>query len=401
MAAPELTAAGLTIQTYEEALASIATAVRNALGQQVAADSPTSVIGIIDGIVAQLSTEAQEGIQGIYLNTTLDGASGTSLDRLVALGGIYRKAATQSRVTMRFTNSSVSNYNVPAGSLFQIANTSYQFVTPAIFTVPASSYVNVSCLAVATGPVPVNASQSWVWVSSFTGSTSVALSNPSAGVTGTDVETDSALKLRYLQSFGLLGSSTINAIRAAVLSLVDVQECSVFENDTDVPGIVSPAIIPGLPPHSFTAVTKGTALSTDIAQIIFDRKPTGIATYGNTLEIVTDSQGYAHAIYFQTASGTNIYVSAHIYGPASLSALTATIQAALLAYIDGLTIAQPVLYNRIYSIISDTCKAAGTPATDLTVTIGTAPAPVGTSNITIAWDNYAQTQNSYLTIAVN
>ena len=389
MTAPNLSAAGLTIQNYTEALDALAAQVRSALGQQVAADSPTSVIGIIDGIVAQLSTLCQEAIQGVYLNNTLDGASGTSLDRLVALGGVYRKPATQSRVTIRFSNGSASNYNVPAGSLFQIANTSYQFVTPALFTAPASTYVDVSCLAVATGPTPVSASQSWQWVSSFTGSTSIALTNPDDGVTGTDVESDAALKLRFVESFSLPGSATLEAILAALLSVPTVQECVVFENDSDTPGITSPITISGIPAHSFVAVVKGTATTATLTQVIFARKPIGIRAWGNTTGVVTDSMGYNHNISYQTATSTSIYVTAHVTGAASLSALTGTIEAALTAYVDGLTIAQPVLYNRLYAIVSDACKAAGTPADDLTVAVGESPSPSGTSNVAIAWDHYA------------
>ena len=82
MAAPEITPYGLTIQTFDEAFAALAQEVRNALGQQIAADSPTSVIGVLNGIVARLSASNQEGLQGVYLARSLDGASGTDLDRI-------------------------------------------------------------------------------------------------------------------------------------------------------------------------------------------------------------------------------------------------------------------------------------------------------------------------------
>lgn len=399
MAAPEMTAAGLTIQTFDEAFASLAAQVRDALGQQVAADSPTSVIGIIDGIVAQLSSLVQEGVEGIYLNQTLDGAAGNPLDRLLALGGVYRKPATQSRVTVRFTNTGLSNVNVPAGSLLQITGTQYQFVTPSLFTAPASAYVDVQCKAVATGPTPVNSGQSWQWVSSFTGSTSVLLSNPTSGTTGTNVEDDAAFKLRFVESFSLPGSATVDAIRAAVLSVQDVQECAVFENDSDFTGILTPVVVPGLPPHSFVAVVKGTAPDLSVCQTIFARKPIGIRSWGATTESVTDSQGYLHPVSFEPATAQDIYVTAHVTGAASLSSLTGTIATQITAYINGdttatppvlpLGIAKPVLFNRIYAIVSDTCKNAGTPADDITVTLGTSPSPVGTSNVSVDWNKFA------------
>ena len=100
MAAPEITPYGLTIQTFDEAFAALAQQVRNALGQQIAADSPTSVIGVLNGIVARLSASNQEGLQGVYLARTLDGASGTDLDRIGQILSIPRKGATQSVVTV-------------------------------------------------------------------------------------------------------------------------------------------------------------------------------------------------------------------------------------------------------------------------------------------------------------
>lgn len=406
MAGPNLSPAGLTIQTFDQCLTELATAVENALGASVGASDPTTVIGILDGIIAQLDSLIQEAIQGVYFQQTLDGASGEDLDKFVF--PMLRKTPTQSLGAIRFHNTSLATISIHVGSLFQIQNTAFQFVIGAGFSVAAGDTTpDVPCYAVATGPTPVNSGQTWQWVSAFTGSNSIVISNPDDGVTGTDVEDDSALKLRFTQSFSLPGSGTLDAIRAALRTLINVQQVSVFENDGDTPGITSPVTIAGLYPHSFVSVLLGTETASSAAQVLWLRKPIGIATFGNTNADVTDSEGYPHTMRWQTAAALPCYVTVHLAGPAALSNSIDAIQAAIVAYFMGddtatppipkLTMAQPALFNRIYAAISDQAK----DATDITLTIGTAPSPSGTSNIVPAYDHYCTAINAHVLVTVN
>lgn len=60
-----------------------------------------------------------------------------------------------------------------------------------------------------------------------------SLTNPQAGVTGRDQETDAELRLRRVQSLHLLGAATVEAIRSRLLQEVDgVSSVIVFENVT-------------------------------------------------------------------------------------------------------------------------------------------------------------------------
>jgi hypothetical protein len=61
---------------------------------------------------------------------------------------------------------------------------------------------------------------------------------------GVDEETDSELRIRREQALAIAGASTVDAIRADVLSVTGVDSCTVFENPTSVTDAL------GLPPKS-------------------------------------------------------------------------------------------------------------------------------------------------------
>lgn len=401
MAGPSLTATGLSVETFAEAFATLAQEVRDVLGQQVAADSPTSAIGVLNGIVARISALCQAGLQGVYLARTLDGANDADLDRVGQLLSIPRKDASQSIVVIRFTNASAASVAIDAGRVFQIANTAYQFVTPdALFTVPALGYVDALCTAIATGPTPVGALQSWQWVSSFAGSTSVTMANAAGGTEGANVETDTAYRLRLATERGLNGAATLDAIFAAIEGLALVQQAVVFENDSDAYGITTPKTVPGLPPHSIVAATLGTQTAADTGAVLFAKKAAGVGTFGDTSVTVYDSQGFPHAIAYQTATELPIYATAHIVAaglPVNDAGTITAVKAAIAAYGDTLRLASTVVYVRILSAVSDTVPTA----TAITLTIGTAPAPGGTANIVPDWDKAPTFDPANLVITVN
>jgi len=117
------------------------------------------------------------------------------------------------------------------------------------------------------------------------------VTNPKAGVTGREVETDDALRIRRALTF-LAGNATEEAIRSAVLNEVSgVVSVSVSSNRTLV---VDGS---GLPPKSFEVVVEG-GTDADLAQEIWETMPAGIESFGSTSEIIIDSQGNNQTINF-------------------------------------------------------------------------------------------------------
>ncbi|MCL5460282.1 hypothetical protein M3M33_16715, partial [Loigolactobacillus coryniformis] len=77
--------------------------------------------------------------------------------------------------------------------------------------------------------------------------------------------------------------SLVDALR----NVEDVADVVVYENDTDTTDGL------GLPPHSFMPIVLG-GLPTTIGQAIWQNKPTGIRSFGDTTVVVADSQGIGH-----------------------------------------------------------------------------------------------------------
>jgi uncharacterized phage protein gp47/JayE len=147
----------------------------------------------------------------------------------------------------------------------------------------------------------------------------------------------------------------------------------VEENTTDAP-------VGALSAHSFRAVvwdgSPAAADNDEIAQAIFDTKPAGIVSIGTQSGTAVQSDGTLVTVNFERATEVPIYVSANISSTTGVAA--SAIKAALLAVMPTL-VGGDVIYN----------KLAGAVFIDgvddyVSFTIGTAPSPVGTSNITIS-----------------
>ena len=119
-----------------------------------------------------------------------------------------------------------------------------------------------------------------------------SITNPVEASIGTNVETDTALRIRRRQSVSIAGSGTVDAITANVLDITGVTDAFVVENRTFA------VDVDGRPPKSFETVVTG-GDNDEIAQEIWDRKPAGIETVGDiTVATVTDSQGQSRSISF-------------------------------------------------------------------------------------------------------
>lgn len=118
---------------------------------------------------------------------------------------------------------------------------------------------------------------------------------------GRDDETDTSLRLRRISSLQVSGAGTVESIRSRLLQVDNVTGAFVEENTTTVTDGS------GRPPKSFEAIVAGGA-DQDIADLIWEVKPAGIATYGTEAVVVTDSMGNDHTINFSRATEIFIWV---------------------------------------------------------------------------------------------
>lgn len=135
--------------------------------------------------------------------------------------------------------------------------------------------------------------------------------NIEAVTRGRDVETDSALRMRRKASIKSQGKGNLDAIQARMTEEIDgVTLTRVFENDSDSTDEYN------RPQHSIEAIVAGGS-DIDIANKLWELKAGGIKTYGNTSQIITDSQGFQRTIYFSRPVEKYVWVkfSSIVYDP--------------------------------------------------------------------------------------
>lgn len=338
-----------------------------------------SVFGQLIGIFADRLADLWQLGLSLYNGSTREGAVGVQLDNLGALTGTTRKQATSSEVTLTLTGT--PSTAIPAGQLVSIPDVGTQFTNDDPATIGGGGTVSALFRAVEVGPKTAPAGTVTQIDTPVAGWASVT--NPAdASVVGTDIETDTAFRLRQVQELRALGSSTVAAIRTKVGQVTNVSDCFVFENVGDATDAN------GLPPHSFETVVAG-GDSTVVAQTIEDNKPVGIASYGTSTVSVVDGNGFAVDIKFSRPAALNAYVVLDvIVNPAEFPADgVALIKAAIVAL-------QPN-YRTGYELRASALTPSYLPRVDAPLTtgvrgvletlmpkIGTAPTP-GTSTTVI------------------
>lgn len=206
-----------------------------------------------------------------------------------------------------------------------------------------------------------------------------SVTNPLPASEGRSVETDEELRLRFRDTKFERASSTVDAVYSALNVVDGVQQAVVYENDTDVTDSK------GIPAHSFMPIVLG-GLSSEIGQAIWENKPMGIRSFGDTTVVIYDTQGFAHNIGFKRPDPVPIYITLNVTKDSDFPGNgNDSIRSALIQYFsDNQGIGDDVIYSRLYTPIN---QIPGFFVNSMF--IGTSPSPTGTSNISIDFDSIA------------
>lgn len=214
-----------------------------------------------------------------------------------------------------------------------------------------------------------------------------SVTNPTSAIAGRFIETDEELRERFRVSKFERASNIIEALYSALINLDGVEEVVIYENDTDI------VDSNGVPAHSFLPIVLG-GISSAVARAIWENKPLGIRSYGNTIIPITDSQGFPHDIGFSRPDPVPIYISMTLTTDSLFPQDgEQVIKDDIVAYMKAtFGIGDDILYSRIYTPIN---AVPGHYVNSLT--IGTSPSPVGVGNIPIAFDElYSLDPNNIL-----
>lgn len=296
-----ITTAGFIPKPLEDIKADLESGFRAVFGAAITTIAQ-SVFGQIIGITADRYADLWQLGLATYNAAFRDGAVGVQLDNIGALTGTARKQATFTKVACLCTG--VAATLIPAGRVISIPTVGTKFTNDLPGTIGGGGTVTIEFRAVETGPKSAVAGTVTNIDTPVAGWASVT--NPLDHHTlGTDIETDATYRLRQVSELRAQGSSTVAAIRAKVIAVLNVTQCFIFENVSD--GTNGD----GLPPHSFETVVSG-GTDAAVAKAIADNKPVGIATHGLTTVATTDANGFAINIKLSRPALLNVWVTVNV-----------------------------------------------------------------------------------------
>lgn len=365
-----MTDAGFNRKRLIDIKEDIETALKLAFGENIDLD-PENAFGQFVGILSEALADQWESQENVYNSQYPNTASEVQLSNVVKLNGLTRQAAEKSTVTA--TLSGTNGTLIPVGSKASTSDTGSIFVTLADTTISGGT-ASVAMESEDYGPIEATAGTLTIIDTPVYGWTGIT--NASDALTGRDEETDAELRIRQAESTLAAGQNNADSLYGQLRNLSGVIDALVLENKTDSVDSY------GIPAHSFECFIKG-GTAADIAQTIWDNTPQGIQSHGDITETVEDSQGFDQEVSFTRPSDIDIYVSMDITTTSEFpSGGSDDIKESIVDYGESnFLISDDVIYSQLFGPIHETPGV-----TSVTLTIGTSPSPVGTSNITIDTD---------------
>lgn len=256
------------------------------------------------------------------------------------------------------------------------------YVTTEDTIIPESGSIDVVFQCITNGPIPCPAGALNQIYKAVPGWDTV--SNAASGREGRNVESASEFEQRRAESVAQNARNTNSAIRGSLLSLPGVVDAFVYSNDTNADVVYGGVDITA---NSLYCCVAGGDAQT-IANTIWTKKPPGIPTVGTTAAVVEDANsGYTpplptYDINFTVAAQLDLYVAVSLVNSTGVpSSALGMIKAAIAAAQSGgdgghpFRIGGTVYASRFYAGIAK----LGAWAEIVSITVGTAPAPVGNS----------------------
>jgi len=352
-----------------------------------------SPLGMINNNIAYAQSLLWDVGEAIYNSMYQLYAEGIPLDNAMALTNNNRLSAIKSTVVLTITGT--VGILVEAGFMASVlGDSSTVFETIEEITIPIGGSVDITMVATEFGALVASAGTLTVIDTPVYGIVSVT--NAADAEIGRLAQTDAEFKLTAKNEKQKAGTSPTAGIRASILTLDNIVQVLVNENETDVTDG------DGRPPHSIEAVVQG-GDSLEIAQAIFDSKAGGIQTFGSESETVYDAQGIAKTIYFNIPAPQVIYVIANITkntdineGPLYPVDGDAQVKAAIVLWGAAFLIGQDVLRDGAKGIINPINSIAGIRA--VVVYFGLAPAPATFTPVVIANNELASFLSVNITV---
>jgi uncharacterized phage protein gp47/JayE len=307
-----LTSAGYTPIRSAEYL----TITREAIAAELTAAGVTAeidwsadvVLGSITSVVAACLGRLGETAQAVYDARSPNNATGAQQDDLCTIVGVSRLDATYSTAAVTLTGT--SGTVIPAGAVVSGGGPDglARWTLDASVTLASGTgsgtvtAQDVGAIVAAIGEIDAITTPVSGWT---------AVTNAAAAVTGRDIETDAALRLRRQQALRVAGTGSAAAMRSGLIALDFIEAAIVVENTLDVAATVSGVT---LEPRSVGVILWPSSLTTAqreaVAAVIYRRLPVGIETNGAQSATVTGADGRSKTVRWAYASTLTVNVVA-------------------------------------------------------------------------------------------
>lgn len=337
--------------------------------QSKATTALSFVVGSIELARAEAVAAVAMWLQSIVLQllamTRLSTSTGADADSFVADFGLSRIAAVAAVGTVTFSRFTATQpATIPAGSLVQTADGTQQFsviadTTQTYWNAAANAYIipsgtnsgSVTVRALNAGAAGnVNANTITTISSAIVGVDT--LNNAAAFVNGSDAETDTALRARFVAYIASLEKATLKAIKYAVTSLQTGITCQIIENQ-DYNGTTDYG-------YFYVVVDDGTGSPS--SGLLSSASNAIDAVRGDTIRF---------GVFAPVVVNATVVMAATIaagYDPVATKALAVT---AVTNYINALQLGQTLPYTRLAQIAYDASPGI-TNVTGVTLNSGTA-----------------------------
>ena len=255
-------------------------------------------------------------------------ATGVFLDAWASNFDMQRKMATSSRVLCTVTGT--VGTVIPSGSLVSAPNSEYMFSCDSPITIDANGDGQGYFTATQTGNVPCDANTITAIRTAIAGWTTV--NNGTAGIRGTDIESDYGLRSRIL-SANFTGEGYVGTVTKRLREIEDVGNVLVLSNPNTSDSPNNGVTMPGHSIYVCVQCPDTDEMKTKIADIIYKTKPIGAAyTYAS------ESSGginYDIRSYFRKITVTDQYSGQNIdvwFAIPALNALNMAISVTNVAY---------------------------------------------------------------------
>jgi len=376
---PTIDESGISAPPYDQIYQSLIASYKEIYGADcyLAEDSQD---GQWIAVLAKAIDDSNKGTIKTFHNYSPSYAVGNALSAAVKINGIERLSSSNSTVNVTVVGQ-VGKIIVNGVAADTSGN---KWNLPASVTIPPEGQIVVTAIAQQPGAIPAAAGAVNSIATPQQGWQSVT--NASAAVAGQPVETDPRLRLRREDSVAQSSLTILEGIEGAIRNLTGVTAVRGYENDsgsTDENGIPAGAI----------AMVVDGGIASEIATTINLKKTLGAPTYGSTTITVYDSKGEPNDINYSVPAPQRIKVEITLHGLVGYNTnIGAAQKQAVADYINGLTIGNKIMLPRL-QVPAQLYGAPDSLTFEIVTIKGSIyPAAVGTSDITIGYNQIATCQ---------